>query len=98
MFIQLCERLNVSIKATERLVAIVTCKGLPNQLNILSCQVAKWLIEVEDKLKGVLEEQIWDDLAASEWQTLTHVINPLQQFTGNKFTTLLCAISAITFI
>lgn len=63
---------------------------------------------MKDKLKVVLEEQSWDDLAASEWRTLTHITDLLQPFgvvqncakftnllNGDKFTTLSCVIPAI---
>jgi len=30
-------------------------------------------IDVKDQLKCVLDEQGWDDLAASEWRTLSNI-------------------------
>ena len=61
--------------------------------------MVKWLIEVKDKLKVVLDEQGWDDLAVSEWLTLTHITNLLQPLTNflseDEFTTLSCGIPAI---
>ena len=60
------------------------------------------LIDVKEKLKVVLEEQGWDDLAASEWRTLTHIANLLQPFakftsllSGDEFTTLSCVVPAV---
>ena len=55
------------------------------------------LLEVKDKLKIILDEQGWDDLAASEWRTLKNLsvlLHPITKFTsllsGDKFTTLSC--------
>ena len=60
------------------------------------------LIDVKEKLKVILEEQGWDDLAASEWRTLTHIANLLQPFakftsllSGDEFTTLSCVVPAV---
>ena len=57
---------------------------------------------IDDDLKVVLDEQRWDDLATSEWRTLTNITNFLQpsaKFTsllsGDDFTTLSCVVPAI---
>ena len=38
------------------------------------------MLEVKNHLKVVLEEQGWDDLAASEWKLLQSIVNLLQPF------------------
>ena len=55
------------------------------------------LLEVKDKLKIILDEQGWDDLATSEWRTLKNLsalLHPIAKFTsllsGDEFTTLSC--------
>ena len=60
------------------------------------------LLEVKDELKVVLDEQGWDDLAASEWKTLksiTTLLHPFAKFTlllsGEEFTIPSCVIPAI---
>ena len=60
------------------------------------------MLEVRNHLKVVLEEQGWDDLAASEWRMLQNVVNLLQPFakftsllSGDEFTTLSCVVPAI---
>jgi len=52
-------------------------------------------IDVKDQLKCVLDEQGWDDLAASEWRTLSNItclLWPFAKFTsllsGDEYTTL----------
>ena len=96
---------NASTKATERLVALCGKKLIKDCTTRWSSTflMLKRLIEVKDKLKAVLEEQGWDDLAANEWRTLTHVTNLLQPFakftnllSADEFTTLSCVIPAIT--
>ena len=80
---------NSSTKAKERLVALCgkkLLKDCPTRWRSTFLMV-KRLIDVKDKLKVVLEEQSWDDLAASEWRTLTHITNLLQPLA--KFTSLL---------
>ena len=64
--------------------------------------MVKRLVDVKDHLKVVLEEQGWDDIAASEWRTLNSITNLLQPFakftsllSGDQFTTLSCVIPAI---
>ena len=56
----------------------------------------------EGQLKVVLDEQGWDDLAASEWRTLSNItclLQPFAKFTsllsGDEYTTLSCVIPAI---
>ena len=97
-------KVNASTKATERLVALCgkkLLKDCPTRWSSTFLMV-KRLLDVKDKLKIVLEEQGWDDLAASEWRTLTHIANLLQPFatftnllSGDEYTTLSCVIPAI---
>ena len=60
------------------------------------------MLEVRSHLKVVLEEQGWDDLAASEWRMLQNIVTLLQPFakftsllSGDEFTTLSCVVPAI---
>ena len=60
------------------------------------------MIEVKDQLKVVIEEQGWDDLAASEWRVLQSIkafLQPFANFTsllsGDEFTTLSCVVPAL---
>ena len=97
-------KVNASTKATERLVALCgkkLLKDCPTRWSSTFLMV-KRLLDVKDKLKIVLEEQGWDDLAESEWRTLTHITNLLQPFakftnllSGDEYTTLSCVIPAI---
>ena len=96
-------KVNASTKATERLVALCgkkLLKDCPTRWSLTL--MVKRLLDVKDKLKIVLEEQGWDDLAASEWRTLIHITNLLQPFakftnllSGDEYTTLSCVIPAI---
>ena len=75
-------KVNASTKATERLVALVgkkLVKDCPTRWSSTYFMVTR-LIDVKEKLKVVLKEQGWNDLAASEWRTLTHIANLLQPF------------------
>ena len=60
------------------------------------------VLEMREKLKVVLDEQGWDDLAASEWRMLKNIsipLHPFAKFTSllirDEFTTLSCVIPAI---
>ena len=60
------------------------------------------MIDVKDQLKVVIEEQGWDDLAASEWRVLQSIkafLQPFVNFTsllsGDEFTTLSCVVPAL---
>lgn len=97
-------KVNSSTRATERLIALCgkkLVKDCPTRWSSTFLMIQR-LIEVKDQLKAVLEEQGWDDLAASEWRTLSSVTNLLQPFakftsllSGDEFTTLSCVIPAI---
>ena len=97
-------KFNLSTKATERLIA------LSGRKLIKDCPV-RWsstflmmnrMIEAKDHPKVVLNEQGWDDLAASEWRALHSIVNLLQPFakftsllSGDEFTTLSCVVPAL---
>jgi len=68
-------KFNSSTKATERLIAICGkkfVKDCPTRWNSKFLTLER-LINVKDQLKIVLDEQGWDDLAASEWRTLSNI-------------------------
>ena len=97
-------KFNSSTKATERLIAICgkkLVKDCPTRWNSKFLMLER-LIDVKDQLKVVLDEQGWDDLAASEWRTLSNItclLQPFAKFTsllsGDEYTTLSCVIPAI---
>jgi len=61
-------KFNSSTKATERLIAICgkkLVKDCPTRWNSKFLTLER-LIDAKDQLKVVLDEQGWDDLAASE--------------------------------
>ena len=100
----LVKKFNSSTKATERLIALSgkkLTKDCPIRWSSTFLMVNR-MIEVKDHLKNVLNEQRWDDLAASEWRMLQHIVNLLQPFakftsllSADEFTTLSCVVPAI---
>ena len=100
----LVRKVNTSTKATERLIALAgkkLIKDCPTRWSSTFLLINR-LLEVREKLKVVLDEQGWDDLAASEWRMLKNIsilLHPFAKFTsllsGDEFTTLSCVIPAI---
>ena len=100
----LVQRVNSSTKATEQLVnrsGKKLTKDCPVCWSSTFLMVNR-MLQVKDHLKVVLEEQGWDDLAASEWRMLQGIVNLLQPFakfttllSGDEFTTLSCVVPAI---
>ena len=75
----LVRKVNSSTKATERLIFLSgrkLTKDCPIQRSSTFLMV-NFMLEVRDNLKVALEEQGWDDLAASEWRMLQHIVNLL---------------------
>jgi len=93
------QKFNSSTKATESLIAICgkkLVKDCPTRWNSKFLML-EHLIDVKDQLKVVL-----DDIAASEWRTLSNItclLQPFAKFTsllsGYEYTTLSCVIPAI---
>ena len=100
----LVRKVNSSTKATERLITL-SGKKLTKDCPIRwssTFLMANRMLEVKNHLKVVLEEQGWDDLAASEWKMLQSIVNLLQPFarlssllSGDEYTTLSCVVPAI---
>ena len=97
-------KVNTSTKAIERLIALSgkkLIKDCPTRWSSTFLLINR-LLEVKEKLKIVLDERGWDDLAAREWRTLKNIsilLHPFAKFTsllsGDEFTTLSCVIPAI---
>lgn len=94
-------KMNTSTKATERLITLSgkkLIKDCPTRWSSNFLLINR-LLDVKDELKVVLDEQGWDDLAASKWRTLKNILHLFAKFTlllsGDEFTTLLCVIPAI---
>ena len=100
----LVRKVNSSTKATECLITLSgkkLTKDCPIRWNSKNFMVNR-MLEVKNHLKVVLEEQGWDDLAASEWKMLQSIVNLLQPFarlssllSGDEYTTLFCVVPAI---
>ena len=100
----LVRKVNSSTKATERLITLSgkkLTKDCPIRWSSTFLMVNR-MLEVKNHLKVVLEEQGWDDLAASEWKMLQSIVNLLQPFarlssllSGDEYTTLSCVVPAI---
>ena len=100
----LVRKFNLSTKATEQLISLSgkkLTKDCPIRWSSTFLMVNR-MLEVRNHLKVVLEEQGWDDFAASEWRMLQNVVNLLQPFakftsllSGDEFTTLSCVVPAI---
>ena len=100
----LVRKINSSTKATETLVALSgkkLIKDCPTRWSSTFLMLNR-LLELKEHLKTVLEQQGWDDLAASEWRKIkgvVHLLQPFAKFTsllsGDEFTTLSCVIPAI---
>ena len=97
-------KINSSTKATETLVALSgkkLIKDCPTRWSSTFLMLNR-LLDLKEHLKAVLEQQGWDDLAASEWRKIKGVVDLLQPFakftsllSGDEFTTLSCVIPAI---
>ena len=100
----LVRKINSSTKATETLVALSgkkLIKDCPTRWSSTFLMLNR-LLELKEYLKAVLEQQGWDDLAASVRRKIKGVVDllhPFAKFTsllsGDEFTTLSCVIPAI---
>ena len=101
----LIRRVNMSTKATEKLISLCRKKLLKDCPTRWSSTflVIERLLQVRSSLSTVLNELEWDDLPTSDWKQLENIytlLKPFAQYTslvsGEEYTTLSSIIPVVT--